>query len=237
MSKNVLLAIHVFAAHPAAPAAAAGGPGEPKQPQDRLPAPVIVLHVALEALAEHSVDGGSLAQRPETGLLQDLLIDGDGEIGHRWTPRVQCSTARASRPRSRGSRPRSRSGSRPRRGGERSRQNRGCRVCVWTHSGHFCARRLPGMLTGEGKDMNLIRHAAAAALTTVFGVSSALGQEPPPAPKPKLKDELRMPWTRGDDDFLRQWLVAGPFAGGLGADRLSGQGGEAARPADRTARS
>ena len=81
--------------------------------------------------------------------------------------------------------------------------------------------------------MNLIRHAAAAALTTVFGISSALGQEPPPAPKPKLKDELRMPWKRGDSDFLRQWLVAGPFACGLGADCLSGQGGEAAaRPTD-----
>jgi dienelactone hydrolase len=79
--------------------------------------------------------------------------------------------------------------------------------------------------------MNLIRHAAAAALTTAFAVSSALGQEPPPAPK--LKDELRMPWQRGDCDFLRQWLVAGPFACALGADCLGGQGGEAAaQPSD-----
>ena len=64
--------------------------------------------------------------------------------------------------------------------------------------------------------MNLIRYAAAAALTMAFAVSSALGQEPPPAPTPKLKDELRMPWLRGNGDFLRQWLVAGPFACGWG---------------------
>jgi dienelactone hydrolase len=81
--------------------------------------------------------------------------------------------------------------------------------------------------------MSLIRHAAAAALTSAVAVSSALGQEPPTAPKPKLKDELRMPWQRGGDDFLRQWLVAGPFACGLAADCLSAQGGEAsAQPSD-----
>jgi hypothetical protein len=83
--------------------------------------------------------------------------------------------------------------------------------------------------------MNLIRHAVAVALTTAFGISSALGQEPPPAPKPKLKDELRMPWQRGDSNFLRQWLVAGPFACGLGTDCLTGQAGEAAaQPTDGT---
>jgi dienelactone hydrolase len=79
--------------------------------------------------------------------------------------------------------------------------------------------------------MNLVRYAAAAALMAGFAASSALGQEPTPPPKPKLKDELRMPWQRGDGNFLRQWLVAGPFACGLQADCLSGQGGESAAQA------
>lgn len=79
--------------------------------------------------------------------------------------------------------------------------------------------------------MNLIRQTVATSLTIAFAVSSALGQEPAPPPKPKLKDEQRLPWQRGDGDFLRQWLVAGPFACALGADCLSGQGGEAAAAA------
>ena len=74
---------------------------------------------------------------------------------------------------------------------------------------------------------------AAAALAAALGVPSAAAQEPPPTPKTLLKDELRMPWQRGDEAFLRQWLVAGPFPATLGADCLSGQGGEAAaRPSD-----
>ena len=43
----------------------------------------------------------------------------------------------------------------------------------------------------------------------------------------KLKDELRMPWQRGERNFLRLWLVAGPFRCGLETDCLSGQAGEA----------
>lgn len=39
---------------------------------------------------------------------------------------------------------------------------------------------------------------------------------------------MRMPWHRSDEDFLRLWLVAGPFPGGLDTDGLSGQGSEAA---------
>src|SRR5512141_2431972 len=39
-----------------------------------------------------------------------------------------------------------------------------------------------------------------------------------------------MPWKRGDENFLRLWLVAGAFPGGLETDGL---GGEAAiRPTD-----
>ena len=36
-----------------------------------------------------------------------------------------------------------------------------------------------------------------------------------------------MPWQRGERNFLRLWLVAGPFPCGLETDCLSGQGGEA----------
>jgi len=74
--------------------------------------------------------------------------------------------------------------------------------------------------------MRVIPHAVL--LLTAFGVSSAVAQEPPP--RPRLKDELRMPWTRGGNDFLRQWLVVGPFAGGLDADGLGGE--SAVAPAD-----
>jgi len=38
---------------------------------------------------------------------------------------------------------------------------------------------------------------------------------------------MRMPWQRGERNFLRLWLVVGPFACGLEADCLSGPGGEA----------
>ncbi len=68
--------------------------------------------------------------------------------------------------------------------------------------------------------MDLIRFAAAA-LLSVLGVSSVLPQEAPPASKLKLKDEMRMPWTHGDESLLRLWLVAGPFRGELQTDCLS----------------
>lgn len=78
--------------------------------------------------------------------------------------------------------------------------------------------------------MNPIRYATVVAIA-LFNVWFAVAQTPP-AP-PKLKDEMRMPWKRGDDHFLRLWLVAGPFPGGLETDCLTGQGGEARfRPTD-----
>ena len=63
-------------------------------------------------------------------------------------------------------------------------------------------------------------------------LSSSAGAQTAPAPT-KLKDEMRMPWQRGERNFLRLWLVAGPFPCGLETDCLSGQGGEAGvRPTD-----
>ena len=53
---------------------------------------------------------------------------------------------------------------------------------------------------------------------------SNAGAQTAPAPS-KLKDELRMPWQRGDRNFLRLWLVAGSFACGLETDCLGGEAG------------
>ncbi len=73
----------------------------------------------------------------------------------------------------------------------------------------------------------------AATALTVFAVPGTQAQEATPASTVKLKDELRLPWKRGDDSFIRRWLVVGPFPGGLEADALASAGGEAtAQPAD-----
>ena len=66
-------------------------------------------------------------------------------------------------------------------------------------------------------------------LTAVLLCGIPVGAQTAPAPT-KFKDEMRMPWQRGDRNFLRQWLVVGPFACPLETDCL---GGEAAvQPAD-----
>lgn len=51
---------------------------------------------------------------------------------------------------------------------------------------------------------------------------SSAGAQTAPAPT-KFKDELRMPWQRGDRNFLRLWLVAGPFRCELDTDCLGGE--------------
>jgi pimeloyl-ACP methyl ester carboxylesterase len=75
------------------------------------------------------------------------------------------------------------------------------------------------------ESMGFIRFATVVTLA-VSCVSGALAQETP-APKIKLKDEMRTPWKRGDENFIRLWLVAGAFPGELQSDCLSSQGGEA----------
>ena len=66
--------------------------------------------------------------------------------------------------------------------------------------------------------------------------TAVFGQEPKPA-APQLKNEMRMPWSRGDERFIRHWLVLGdiPFAaGGFEQDWLTEHGGEAAiKPAEK----
>src|SRR5690348_9037491 len=50
-------------------------------------------------------------------------------------------------------------------------------------------------------------------------------------PISKLKDEMRLPWQRGDTFFIRGWKIAGPFRCDLARDCLDIRGGEAvARP-------
>ncbi len=65
-----------------------------------------------------------------------------------------------------------------------------------------------------------------------FGLfANASAQEAPSAPK--LKDEVRQPWQRGDWSFQRRWLIAGPFPCTLEAECLGAAGSEAtARPTD-----
>jgi poly(3-hydroxybutyrate) depolymerase len=54
------------------------------------------------------------------------------------------------------------------------------------------------------------------------------GQEAPDSPATNFKDEIRMPWQRSGQDFIRQWLIVGPFTCELATDCLSEQGGEEA---------
>ena len=62
-------------------------------------------------------------------------------------------------------------------------------------------------------------------LLAVF--SNASAQD---APGPKLKDEMRQPWQRGDTNFLRQWKIAGPFKCTLDTECLGAVPEGAARP-------
>src|SRR5512138_1860519 len=79
---------------------------------------------------------------------------------------------------------------------------------------------------------SIIRNAFAAAWL-LLGIAQAAAAEAPPAAPHKLKDELRLPWTRGAQSYLRRWLVLGPIAGDLATDPLKAHGGEAGmRPKD-----
>ena len=66
-------------------------------------------------------------------------------------------------------------------------------------------------------------------LIFAFGAACAVAgaQETRPAPA-QLKEEMRLPWSRSNERFLRSWLVLGdiPLAGGFENDWLSAQGGE-----------
>src|SRR6187401_3360452 len=56
-------------------------------------------------------------------------------------------------------------------------------------------------------------------------------QSPPVSTR--LKDEMRQPWQRSDENFLRWWLAAGPFKCTMEADCLGAAGTEGAqRPTD-----
>ena len=74
-----------------------------------------------------------------------------------------------------------------------------------------------------------MRHPAVtcwAAALAVAWLGRASAEEAAPAAKTKLKDELRLPWTRGDQGYIRRWLVLGPIPGDLATDGLKSQGGE-----------
>ncbi len=55
----------------------------------------------------------------------------------------------------------------------------------------------------------------------------------PAASAQSLKNEMRLPWQRSDENFLRSWLVAGPFTCTMEADCLGAPGTEGAqRPSE-----
>ena len=60
-------------------------------------------------------------------------------------------------------------------------------------------------------------------------LTSVLAQSPPASTG--LKDEMRQPWQRGDENFLRWWLAAGPFKCTMDADCLGADGTEGAQRA------
>jgi dienelactone hydrolase len=73
-----------------------------------------------------------------------------------------------------------------------------------------------------------LHHSRLSLCLVVLGSSLLQGQDTPQTPpKPSLKNELRLPWQRSEDRYLRNWLIAGAFAGSLDQDPLAGQGGEA----------
>jgi hypothetical protein len=73
----------------------------------------------------------------------------------------------------------------------------------------------------------LIRLVASVAATLLCLSANSWSQDAATAPPaPKLKDEMRLPWQRGDESFLRMWMVAGPFACDLPTDCLKIPGGE-----------
>jgi pimeloyl-ACP methyl ester carboxylesterase len=73
-------------------------------------------------------------------------------------------------------------------------------------------------------------------IAVLASLPAIFGQEPKPA-APLLKNEMRMPWTRSNERFIRHWLMLGDIplaAGGFDKDWLSEHGGEAAiKPADK----
>jgi dienelactone hydrolase len=65
------------------------------------------------------------------------------------------------------------------------------------------------------------RLAIAATVMSLF--ASALAAQD--APRPRFEDEMRMPWTRGGTDYVRQWMVAGPIPCRLEEDCLGSEAG------------
>lgn len=74
-----------------------------------------------------------------------------------------------------------------------------------------------------------------AALASLLGCAPFLAlAQPPEKPTTHLKDEMRQPWSRSHERFLRHWQVLGefPLTTAFEKDPLAASGGEAALVAD-----
>jgi hypothetical protein len=71
----------------------------------------------------------------------------------------------------------------------------------------------------------MTRNPMAVAMALAYAAcAEALAQDAGP-PRPGLKDEMRMPWTRNDGRYIRRWLVVGAIPGTLDQDVLGGEAG------------
>jgi dienelactone hydrolase len=63
----------------------------------------------------------------------------------------------------------------------------------------------------QGNHVTNRRLAGLAAATLLCLSVAARAQERAPTATPGLKEQMRLPWTRNDANFIRDWKIAGPF--------------------------
>jgi poly(3-hydroxybutyrate) depolymerase len=72
---------------------------------------------------------------------------------------------------------------------------------------------------------------------SVVGMSISLASQAQQAPAPTpFRDQMRLPWTRSNTDYIRNWIVAGPLACKLDEDCLGGEAGVRPKADDESKR-
>ncbi len=84
-----------------------------------------------------------------------------------------------------------------------------------------------------------MRFLSISGLVTILAAATMSAQPPAKPAPPHLKDEMRAPWTRSNERFIRQWLAVGDFPllpDGFDKDWLGEHGGETGiKPAEKMA--